>query len=125
MSPQTVKAVWHQQFDTFTREIINTLSSERESDLFWSYAMPVSGQCLRAIIGLPDMPVDELNRVSQGMIDGCANYTGDPDVEANCHNCTASIDAHIDAALQQPLLTIIAWSLVKLSNSLTLILKQP
>ena len=37
-----------------------------------------------------------MDRVSQGMIDGCANYSGDPDVEANCHDCTASIDRHID-----------------------------
>jgi cytochrome P450 len=35
------------------------------------------------------------------MIDGCANYAGDPGVEANCHDCTASIDAHIDARMPQ------------------------
>ncbi len=103
MSPQTVKNVWHRQFDAITRGIIDGLANDQESDLFWSFAMPVSGECLRAIIGLPNMAVDELNRVSQGMIDGCANYTGDPDVEANCHNCTASIDTHIDQALKLPL----------------------
>ena len=29
------------------------------------------------------------------MIDGCSNYTGDPELEALCNDCTASIDTHI------------------------------
>src|SRR3974390_2489311 len=33
---------------------------------------------------------------SQAMIDGTANYTGDPAVEARCHAATAGIDAAID-----------------------------
>ena len=33
---------------------------------------------------------------SQGMIDGIANYTGDPAVEARCHAATSGIDAAID-----------------------------
>lgn len=37
----------------------------------------------------------EMDRVSQGMIEGCANYTMDPEVGAHCNDCTALIDAHI------------------------------
>lgn len=40
-----------------------------------------------------------MDRVSQHMIDGCANYVGDPDVEAHCHAATAFIDEHIDMAI--------------------------
>ncbi|MBR9844319.1 MAG: cytochrome P450, partial [Rhodobacteraceae bacterium] len=43
----------------------------------------------------------EMDRVSQGMIDGCANYAGDPEVEAHCHDCTASIDRHIDERMAE------------------------
>lgn len=64
--------------------------------------MPVSALGLRALIGLPNMAIEELNRVSQGMIDGCANYTGDPKVTEYCHDCTASIDAHLDEMLRLP-----------------------
>jgi hypothetical protein len=42
-----------------------------------------------------------MNRVSQGMIDGCANYAGDPEIEARCNDCTASIDRHIDERMPQ------------------------
>ena len=58
--------------------------------------MPVSAEALKAITGLTTMHFAEMNRVSQGMIDGCANYLGDPRVAATCHDCTASIDRHID-----------------------------
>jgi cytochrome P450 len=37
-----------------------------------------------------------MNAWSQGMIDGIANYTGDPAVETRCHAATTGIDAAID-----------------------------
>ena len=40
-----------------------------------------------------------MNAWSQGMIDGIANYIGDPAVEARCHAATAGIDAAIDDML--------------------------
>ena len=63
--------------------------------------MPVSAEALKAITGLTNMHYAEMNRVSQGMIDGCANYIGDPEVEATCHDCTASIDRHIDERMPE------------------------
>ena len=48
--------------------------------------MPVSGEALKAITGLTQMTWQDMDQVSQGMIDGCANYTGDPEVEARCNN---------------------------------------
>ena len=47
------------------------------------------------------MPWQEMDRVSQGMIDGCANYTQNKIIEENCHNCTASIDFHIQERLNR------------------------
>ncbi len=61
--------------------------------------MPVAGEALRAITGLTNMDWREIDRVSQGMIDGIANYQGDPVVEARCNDCTASIDRYIDARI--------------------------
>ena len=36
-----------------------------------------------------------MDKVSQGMVDGCANYSGDPTVEAHCIACVETIDQHI------------------------------
>jgi len=80
---------------------LDALAALGACDLVADYAMPVSGHALRVITGLRNMDWREVDRVSQGMIDGIANYTGDPYIEARCKDCTASIDAHIDARLPE------------------------
>ena len=57
--------------------------------------MPARGEVLKFINGLTQMTWRDIDRLSKGMIDGSTNYTGDPEVEAHCNECTASIDAHI------------------------------
>ncbi len=99
MSPKTVAAVWRERFAADAARYVDTLADTTGADLFWAYAMPLSADALRAMTGLTNMSPDEMNRVSQGMIDGCANYAGDAAVEARCHDCTASIDRHIDERL--------------------------
>jgi len=99
VSPKTVKQVWTAQFRTQTARILDGLAPRGTCDLVADYAMPVSAEALKAITGLTNMTAFEMNRVRQGMIDGCANYAGDAQVEANCHDCTVSIDAHIDAMI--------------------------
>lgn len=99
VSPRTVRDVWKSQFESATKGILNRLSETTSGDLVRDFAMPVSAEALKAITGLTNMHFAEMDRVSQGMIDGCANYASDPVVEANCHECTASIDAHIDAQI--------------------------
>ena len=59
-------------------------------------ARQLCGDALRVMTGLRNMTWQEIDRTSQGMIDGCANYAGDKQIEARCHDCTASIDRHID-----------------------------
>ena len=95
LSPKTVQNVWETQFKAATQKILTGLAPKRAADLVKDFAMPVSGEALKAITGLTQMTWQDMNRVSQGMIDGCANYIGHPEVEACCNDCTASIDAHI------------------------------
>ena len=57
--------------------------------------MPVSCEVLKFITGLTQIIWQDIDRLSQGMIDGCANYTEDLEVEARCNECTASIDVYI------------------------------
>ena len=101
MSPKTVKNHWKSRFIAATSQILKTLAPRGTADLVTDYAMPVSAQALIAITGLNNMGWREMDRVSQGMIDGCSNYQGDPQVTARCNDCTASIDHHIDARLAE------------------------
>lgn len=96
ISPKTVKNVWLAQFQAATETIFTEISPLGQADMVGDIAMRISGEALKSITGLTNMTWAEMDRVSQGMIDGCANYAGDPQVEATCHDCTASIDRHID-----------------------------
>ncbi len=97
VSPKTVKTHWLAQFRAAAEAILEELAPRGECDLVRDYAMPVSAEALKAITGLTQMDAAEMDRVSQGMIDGCANYAGDAAVEANCIACTAEIDRQITA----------------------------
>lgn len=101
VSPKTVRDVWKAQFQSAMAAILDRVAPQRHADLVADIARPASGEALRALTGLTNMTWAEMDRVSQGMIDGCANYTGDPAVTARCHDCTASIDAHITARLPE------------------------
>ena len=103
VSPKTTQNVWKQKFIDHTKEILDSLSDQREIDLVNEFAKPVSAEALKIITGLTNMTWQEMDRVSQGMIDGCANYSQNKKVEENCHNCTASIDFHIQDRLEQDL----------------------
>ena len=100
VSPRTVRDVWKGQFEAFTDRILTRVVPDGSADMV-TLARELSGEALIAMTGLRNMSWAEMDRVSQGMIDGCANYAGDPAVEARCHNCTASIDRHIDGMIEE------------------------
>ena len=65
-------------------------------DFVQAFALPFSAECLKSITGLTNMRFEDMNAWSQGMIDGIANYAGDPAIEARCNAATSGIDAAID-----------------------------
>lgn len=99
VSPKTVRAVWRAQFEAKTAEILDRIAPMGQADLVADYALPVSGEALKLLTGLTNITYAEMDAWSQGMMDGIANYTGEPAIEAHCHACTAAIDAAIDARL--------------------------
>lgn len=96
VSPRTVRDVWKAQFQAATDAMLDELAPQGRACMVRDMAMRVSGEALKAITGLTQITWDEMDRVSQGMIDGCANYAGDPAVEARCNACTEAIDRWID-----------------------------
>lgn len=104
VSPRTVRDHWLAQFQSATADILTQLRPQGRCDLVRDYAMPVSAEALKCVTGLTQMSAADMDRVSQHMIDGCANYAGDPEVERRCHIATQQIDDCISARLTQPLL---------------------
>src|SRR5216117_3301939 len=93
ISPRTVKAHWTAQFQAHADRIIDTLDPEGVIDFVPDFALPFSAECLKSLTGLTNMRFEDMNAWSQGMIDGIANYAGDPAVEVRCRAATAGIDA--------------------------------
>lgn len=96
LSPRIVRDHWAPQFRSACARILDALAPLGAADLVRDFAMPVAGEALKAITGLIHMTASEMDAVSQAMIDGCANYAGDRQIEARCHAATARIDAHIN-----------------------------
>src|SRR5262245_44986012 len=96
ISPKTVKSHWTAQFQAHADRIIETLEPGGAVDFVPDFALPFSAECLKSITGLTNMRFEDMNAWSQGMIDGIANYAGDPAVQARCNAATAGIDAAID-----------------------------
>ena len=96
-SPRTVAQHWRARFDAAAEAALDALAPRGGCDLVRDYAMRVSGEALRAITGLETLGWQDMDRVSQAMIDGIANYAGVPEVEARCRAAVAEIDAAIEA----------------------------
>jgi len=103
VSPKTTQKVWKQKFVDHTKSILESLSDQDLIDVVNEFAKPVSAKALKSVTGLTNMTWQEMDRVSQGMIDGCANYIRDSSVEKNCYDCTRSIDNHIQERMEQGL----------------------
>ena len=96
ISPKTSRDHWRKKFETIADNVINKIKLLKFGDLLTLYARELSAECLKLVTGLTNMTSVEMDRVSQGMIDGCSNYTGNKEIEENCNNCTNSIDTHIN-----------------------------
>ncbi|MHC2331363.1 cytochrome P450 [Bradyrhizobium sp. USDA 4454] len=96
ISPKTVRSHWTAQFAGHARRILDELTPDGAVDFVQAFALPFSAECLKSITGLTNMRFQDMNSWSQGMIDGIANYVGDPAIEARCHAATSGIDAAID-----------------------------
>ena len=96
ISPKTSRDHWREKFEAIADNVINNMKVLKFGDLLTLYARELSAECLKLVTGLTNMTSIEMDRVSQGMIDGCSNYTGNKEIEENCNNCTNSIDTHIN-----------------------------
>ncbi len=100
ISPKTVRDVWTAKFQTAADRILDAFQADRQADLVSQYALPLSGEALKEMTGLTHIGYQEMDAWSQAMIDGIANYQGDPEIEARCRAATARIDDAISQRIE-------------------------
>ena len=99
VSPKAVRAHWLEVFQAHADRILARIEAQGRADLLAAFALPLAGECLKSVTGLTNISYQQMDAWSQGMIEGIANYTGDPAIEARCNAATAGIDAAIDDML--------------------------
>ena len=70
ISPKTSRDYWRDKFETIADTIIEKIKKQKSGDLLTLYAKELSAECLKLVTGLTNMTAAEMDRVSQGMIDG-------------------------------------------------------
>ena len=99
VSPRTVSRHWQRAFRATVADILRDLAPRGGAELCRDFAMRLSGEALRLITGLANVSASEMDAHSQAMIDGIANYAGDPAIESSCRLAVAMLDAAIDETL--------------------------
>ena len=99
ISPKTVKEVWRASFEAMADRVLDDLHPLKQADMARDIARRLAGEALCIVTGLVNMDWQTMDQVSQAMVDGCANYSGDPAVEAQCLACVETIDEHVRARL--------------------------
>ena len=99
VNARAVADVWTSRFQAHCDRLLDALIPKGCADLVEEFALPFSGECLKEMTGLTNITAAEMDAWSQAMIEGVANYAGDPAVEQRCHAATAGIDAAIDDIL--------------------------
>ena len=99
VSPRTVSRHWQAAFRDAAADILRDLAPRDGAELCRDYAMRLSGEALRLITGLANVSASEMDAHSQAMIDGIANYAGDPAIESRCRAAVATLDAAFDETL--------------------------
>lgn len=96
VSPRAVATHWRSAFAAAAAKILDQLAPLGRADICRDYAMPLSGEALRVITGLTNITAQQIDASSQAMIDGIANYTGDPAIRKNCVDAVTFLDKAIE-----------------------------
>lgn len=96
-------------------ELIDGFADRGEVDLFTAYADPMSVRSLRFMLGLDEVPWQDLLRWNQGLMLGLANFERDPAKQAPADEASSELGAAIEQVLDRlerdPDGSVLSWML--------------
>jgi cytochrome P450 len=113
--PRDVEARTQGTIPKLAHELIDGFDDRGEADLFTDYADPMSVRSLQFMLGLDEVPWQELLRWNQGLMLGLANFEGDPEKQAPADRASAELGEAIERVLdrleREPDGSVLSWML--------------
>jgi cytochrome P450 len=105
----------HGMIPKLAHERIDGFVERGECDLFREFADPMSVRSLRFMLGLEEVPWEDLLRWNEGLMPGLANFEGDPVKQAPADDASAALGEAIERALDRvrddPDGSVLSWML--------------
>ncbi|HTG46919.1 MAG TPA: cytochrome P450 [Actinomycetota bacterium] len=99
--PRDVEERTQGSIPALANELIDGFAGRGEVDLFTAFCDPMSVRSLRTMLGLDEVPWEDLLAWNQGMMPGLANFEGDPAKQAPADRASAELGAAIERVLDR------------------------
>ena len=113
--PRDVEERTQGMIPALAHELIDGLHARGECDLFREFADPMSVRSLRFMLGLDNVPWEDLLRWNEGLMPGLANFEGDQDKQAPADRASAALGEVIRGVLDrledEPDGSVLSWML--------------
>ncbi|MGZ5353799.1 MAG: cytochrome P450 [Actinomycetota bacterium] len=113
--PRDVERRTQGMIPQLANELIDGFASRGECDLFREFADSMSVRSLRFLLGLDEVPWEDLLRWNEGLMPGLANFEGDPGKQAPADEANRALGAVIERVLdrlrEEPDGSVLSWML--------------
>lgn len=99
--PRDVEERTQGMIPALANELIDGFESRGECDLFREFADPMSVRSLRFMLGLDEVPWEDLLRWNEGLMPGLANFEADPVKQAPADEASAALGDVIERVLDR------------------------
>jgi hypothetical protein len=111
--PRDVEERTQGMIPKLAHELVDGFADRGEVDLFTAYCDPMSVRSLQYMLGLDEIPWEDILRWNEGMMPGLANFEGDPDKQAPADRASAelgdAIGSVMDRLEREPDGSVLSW----------------
>ncbi len=111
--PRDVEERTQGMIPRLANELIDGFADAGEVDLFRSYSDPMSVRSLRFMLGLDEIPWQDILRWNEGLMPGLANFEADPRKQLPADESSAELGAAIERVLDrletEPDGSVLSW----------------
>ncbi len=111
--PRDVEERTQGMIPKLAHELVDGFVDRGQVDLFTEYCDPMSVRSLQFMLGLDDVPWQDLLRWNEGMMPGLANFEGDPEKQAPADRASAELGEAIERVMdrleREPDGSVLSW----------------